>query len=388
MSSNHGAILFLTSWYPAASNPTHGIFIRNHALALSQFHKVIVVYSYSSDQKPHHKIEEKKVNDNLTEYTIRYTKPSFNLKPFSSAIQFLKMKKGHLHLIHHLQNEKCSISAIQVNVVFPVALVLDLYKKAFNVPHTVLEHWSGYLPEDGIYKGTTIKRVTEKCIAAAKRIWHVSEPQKSAMLKHGLTGNYELIYNAVDTELFKPASQSKKRIQLLHVSSLVEREKNITGTFDVIKSLQDKGYDFDFVVIGGDGEELHNAKQLANKLNLKNVVFTGVLPPSKVAELMQQSTALILFSHYEGMPVVVLEALACGLPVVATKVGQLPFMIKEQFGFLVNINSKDEAVEALENLFLNKFNFDKTAMRKFVEENASYAAVGKQMFSFYTNTKA
>lgn len=383
MLSKQGAILFLTSWYPVASNPTHGIFIHNHALALSQFQRVIVVYAYSSDDKLHYVVEEKKINENFTEYIIRYTKPSFNLKPFSSAIQFLKLKKAHLHLIHHLQKNQIRVKAMQVNVVFPVAMVLDLYKKVFNVPHTVLEHWSGYLAEDGNYKGTTIKRVTEKCISTAKKIWYISEPQKKAMLQHGLNGNYELIYNTVNINVFKPAEKKTNRIKLLHVSSLVEREKNITGTFEVIKVLQNKRYDFDFVVIGGEGDEIIKAKQLSAKLNLKNTHFTGILAPDQIAEHMQQSTALILFSHFEGMPVVVLEALSCALPVFASKTGQLPYIITKEFGVLTDVNNTEHMVIALEKLFLNSYAFNRNTMRDFILQHASYKAVGKQMSEFY-----
>lgn len=383
MSSNQDAILFLASWYPVNQNPTHGIFIRNHALALSRFQKVIVVYAYSSATGPYYKPVETKINENLTEITIKYSKPLIAVKPFSSAIQFLKLKKAHHFLIHHLLHHHAEIKAIQVNVVFPAAVVLEEYKKHFNVPHTVLEHWSGYLPQDGNYHGSTLKRYIEKCISTAKKIWHISQPQKEAMQAHGLNGNYELIYNAVNTEVFTQQKNTSTRIKLLHVSSLVEREKNISGTFRVVKALQDKGYDFDFVVAGGDGEELQAAKNLAQQLHLKNSLFTGILSPEKIAAEMQSATALILFSHFEGMPVVVLEAMSCGLPIIACKVGQLPFMITNEFGVLVDVNNEGQLLLALEEVCLNKSNFNKAAMREFVLKHASYEAVGKQMSEFY-----
>lgn len=384
MSSNQGAILFLTSWYPVESNPTHGIFIRNHALALSKFQKVIVVYAYSSNRHTSREIEETVVNENLTEYRLCYSKSFFTVKPFSSFLQFIKFKKAHKQIISHLQKKQMKIKAIQVNVIFPVALVLDLYKKSFNAEHTILEHWSGYLKQDGNYKGGVLKRTTQAAIAGAKKIWHVSQPQKEAMQQHGLNGNYELIYNAVDTEVFKQAKKYNTRINLLHVSSLVEREKNLQDTFSAIQELQKKGYDFDFTVVGGEGEELNGARDLARKLNLKNTTFKGVLKPVQVAEQMQQSTALILFSHYEGMPVVVLEALSCGLPVVASKVGQLPFIINESFGKLVETKNQNQLVTTLEQVINNKFSFNSEQMRNFVLEKASYSAVGKQLSDFYS----
>ncbi|MBL7894451.1 MAG: glycosyltransferase family 4 protein [Bacteroidia bacterium] len=384
MSNEQDAILFLTSWYPVETNPTHGIFIRNHAIALSQFRKVIVVYAYSSNQKSSLQIEEAIVNQNLTEYRLCYSKSFFSVKPLSSFLQFIKYKKAHQQLIAHLQQKKIKVKAIQVNVIFPVAMVLDLYRKAFKADYTIVEHWSGYLKQDGNYKGGILNRTTQAAIASTKKIWHVSEPQKQAMLEHGLNGQYELIYNVVDTTLFKPGKKSNSRIQLLHVSSLVEREKNISRTFKAIKKLQNKGLDFDFVVIGGDVEELNNAKNLAKELQLANVKFTGVLKPEHVAEYMQQSDALILFSHFEGMPVVVLEAMSCGLPVFVSKVGQLPYIINKDYGVLVNTGNESQLVSGLENLIKGQLKFDSVAMREFVLMHASLEAVGKQICDFYS----
>jgi L-malate glycosyltransferase len=380
--SNQRAILFLASWYPVNSNPSHGIFIRNHAVALSHFQNVVVVYAYSSEEGPHYKVEHKNINQNLTEYFVRFPKSGFALRSLQS---FLHFKKAHGVLMEYLIQKHIEPIAIQVNVVFPAAVVLSLYKKVFKVKHTVLEHWSGYLKSDGNYNGAIMKYFTKQCIAYAGKVWHISMPQKNAMLLHGLKANYELIYNAVNTNLFKPLKEEGniKKVQLLHVSSLVEREKNISGTFKVLKQLQEAGYDFDLVVAGGEGVDLYNAKKLAGELKLNNTRFTGNLPPEKIAELMQQSGALILFSHFEGMPVVALEALSCGLPVFATKVGQLPFIVKEDFGDLCHEADPKEMYQLLENYFEGKYKFNPQAMRQFVLQYASYDAVGKQMNEYY-----
>ena len=210
-------------------------------------------------------------------------------------------------------------------------------------------------------------------------------PQKEAMLKHGLKGNYELLYNAINTKLFNIKPHLDAKIKLLHVSSLVEKEKNISGTFRVIKKLRDANHNFNFIVAGGSGNELETAKKLAEQLNLTNITFTGNLPIEKISELMQQSNALVLFSHYEGMPVVALEAMSCGLPVFASRVGQLPFMPNDGFRVLVNEGNEEELFKALEKLFSNSYNFNATAMREFVLQNASYEAGGKQMNEYYKN---
>ncbi|MBP7807692.1 MAG: glycosyltransferase [Bacteroidia bacterium] len=380
MTTSNRAILFLTSWYPVNSNPSHGIFVRNHAIALSHFQTVIVVYAYACAEGPYFKVEHKNVNENLTEYIVKYPKSSGVLKFLNS---FLNYKKAHRILIEHLLQKKTKVKALQVNVIFPASVVLSLYKKLFRVKHTVVEHWSGYLPDDGSYKGSILKHFTKKCISGASKIWHVSHYQKAAMNMAGLKGNYELLYNAVNVKTFPLSNWKPERIKLLHVSSLVEKEKNISGTFRVFKKLQDQNLDFDIVMAGGDGNELSSAKKLAEQLKLKNISFTGNLPPEKISELMQKSSALVLFSNYEGMPVVALEALSCGLPVFCTKVGQLPFLIREDYGVSVEKDNEEQMVESLKKLFNKEYNFDSAAMHEFVVKNASYEAVGKQMNEFY-----
>ncbi|MGZ3884095.1 MAG: glycosyltransferase [Bacteroidia bacterium] len=383
--------MFLTSWYPVEQDPYHGIFIRNHALALSRYAKVVVVYACSSHNGPYYSVEEKNVNDNLTEYRVKYPKPAFTIPGLKALVQFLRLKKAYRLLLRTLLEKKVKVKAIQVNIVFPVSIVLDLFRKAFPVKHTIAENWSGYLAGDGNYRGVLMKYFTQRCFAGADKIWHVSEPMKQAMKQHRLEGNFELLYNTVDTEIFRPGTSTGSvnrvsagtPVKLLHVSSLVEREKNISGTFRALKKLQDKNISFELTVIGGSEETMAEAKRHAQQLELNQVVFLGKQSPETIAAQMQRSDALILFSHFEGMPVVALEALSCGLPVLATKAGQLPYLINDVFGKLADVNNEEQMATLLENFSAGTYRFDRAAMRKFIVEHASFEAVGQQLSAYY-----
>jgi glycosyltransferase involved in cell wall biosynthesis len=387
MPSSNPAILFLTSWYPVKENPVHGIFIRGHAEALSKYTKVVVAYAYSSKNGPFYEVEETKVNDNFVEYRVRYPKPEhriFGITPFTQTIKF---KKAYKLLLSKLIEKKIEVNAIQVNIVFPVAIALPVFKNYYKVKHTIAENWSGYLASDGNYRGTAMKHYTKQCFESADKIWHVSQLQKEAMIAHGLTGNFELLYNTVNTDVFKPRGISESvatKIKFLHVSSLVEREKNISGTFRAFKKLQDQKVNFELAIIGGNGETISEAKKLVEELGLKNIVFIGSKKPEEIAAYMQQSNALILFSHFEGMPLVVLEAMSCGLPVLATKVGQLPHIITDKFGVLVDVDNEDQMFEALLNLSKFKYKFEPQATRDFIMRHASQEAVGKQFYDYYS----
>ncbi len=381
MSQNKQTILFLASWYPTPQKKNHGIFIKNHALALSNQMPVIVVYAYSTSATEDFRITKNK-QGNFEEWLLEYPKSTVPL--FSFFVKYFRFKKAYNLLLQELIKDKITVKAIQLNVIFPAALALSLFKAHFKVPYTIVEHWSGYLPEDANYKSGIVKDATKKAVALAAKIFYVSEKQKQAMLAHGLKGNYELLYNLVDTSLFKENKLAKsQKPLLLHVSSLVEREKNVSGTLRVIQKLQKANYDFDFLIVGGNAESVSYYKNEAQKLQLKNVSFVGEKTPTEVAAYMQLAHALILFSNYEGMPVVVLEALASGLPVFASKVGQLPFLINNDHGKLVDVKDEAELEKNLALFLDGKLKFDPEKMKEFISKNASYEVVGKKLANFY-----
>jgi L-malate glycosyltransferase len=247
-----------------------------------------------------------------------------------------------------------------------------------------VENWSGYLPEDGNYRGFLMKYFTRKAFASASKIYHVSSRQKEAILGHGLNGNFELIHNVVDTKIFRPvAGEKKSPVTFLHVSSLVEKEKNILGMLRVIKRLQENGFQFTLNILGGKSDLTAKYSKFSEDLQIDNVFFLGEQSPTTVAQFMQESSALLLFSNYEGMPVVVLEALACGLPVFSTKVGQLPHIISPNFGRLVEAGNEDEFYNVLVSFLKGEYNFSSREMADYISKHASYEAVGKQLSNYY-----
>lgn len=376
------AILFLASWYPTPQNKNHGIFIKNHAIALSKYAPVIILYAYSSSEVNDFKITKNK-QGNLEEWLIAYKKVS-NLSLLTPIIKYWRFKKAYTILLKELIRKNSSVKAIQVNTIFPAAFVVSFFKNYFKVPVTIVEHWSGYLNEDGNYKNFIQKIFTQKCVALARKIYYVSEKQKHAMISHDLNGNYELIYNVVNKAIFneRPSAKSIKPL-LLHVSSLTEREKNISGTLNVIKKLQEANYTFDFLVVGGSEQLVVYYKEKAKQMGILNTLFVGEKTQEEVATYMQQANALILFSNYEGMPVVVLEALATGLPVFASSVGQLPYLITNDFGKLVSVANEEELETNLKDFLDGKLKFDSQKMSDFISKNASQEVVGKKLADFY-----
>ncbi|MDX2174656.1 MAG: glycosyltransferase [Bacteroidota bacterium] len=377
-------VLFLASWYPTPINKSHGIFIRNHAIALSKFSNVVVAYAYSDSNTLESKLHTTIVNENFTEYIVEYKKSNSSIPLISQLQKLLRFKSAYKSLLNVLQKKHLNVTAIQVNVVFPAAMCFSIFKNYYKVKHTIVEHWSGYLPEDGNYNGFFTKFYTKKVFKNASKIFYVSEKQKEAMRIHGLVGNYQLIYNVVDTTIFKINPNKKNPIPLfLHVSTLDKDQKNILGTLNTLKNLQNSSSSFQSIFVGGDLETKHYFEEKAKELSITNIDFVGHKTQIQIAELMQQAHALILFSNYENMPVVILEALACGLPIFASNVGQLPYFISDDFGILVDVGNEEQLTKHLQLFLEGKLKFDANKMNIFISEHATHEIVGRQLADEY-----
>jgi glycosyltransferase involved in cell wall biosynthesis len=105
---------------------------------------------------------------------------------------------------------------------------------------------------------------------------------------------------------------------LIYVGRL-EKEKQVDKIFRVIGETQYK------LLVVGSGRETRNLVKVAPK----NVIFIGEVPHEEIPGIISCANALILLSKYEGMPTVVIESLACGVPVLATDVGDVRDVVRD-----------------------------------------------------------
>lgn len=131
--------------------------------------------------------------------------------------------------------------------------------------------------------------------------------------KYGLSDILATVVpNYVDTELFRPMRVKKKPNSLCFVGRLT-RQKNLMA---LLEALVGTPYSLDII---GEGEEEENLKRFVKRRGLK-VNFLGTIPNQRLPEVLNQYEVFVLPSLYEGMPKVLLEAMACGLPVIGTDV--------------------------------------------------------------------
>lgn len=164
----------------------------------------------------------------------------------------------------------------------------------------------------------------------------------------------ETIYNCVDLEYFSPINNGIKKIdKKIRVISVgkYSRQKNILGLIEAVSFIKNN-HTMDFQVdwYGDqvfDDDTFINAKSEINRLNLNNVFFLHG-PSKSIRDLYRLSSVLLLPSFYEGVPNVVCEAMACGLPVMVSDVSDNNKFISDgDNGYLFNPNDLPSISKAL-----------------------------------------
>ncbi|MCF6228013.1 MAG: N-acetyl-alpha-D-glucosaminyl L-malate synthase BshA [Planctomycetes bacterium] len=195
-------------------------------------------------------------------------------------------------------------------------------------------------------------QVTKYGLARSDGVTSVSAELKSRVQKTvdcSLT-DIEVIPNFVDTKQFSPNRCPEMRTQLaegdekivMHVSNYREVKRPL----DVIRLFAKSSASIDArLIMVGDGPELGKCKELAETLDVSSRVnFIGTY--DAIWEILPQADAFILPSEYESFGLSALEALSCGVPVIASNTGGLPEVIKDgETGFLHAVGD----IEAMAN---------------------------------------
>ncbi len=175
--------------------------------------------------------------------------------------------------------------------------------------------------------------------------------------------NTETVYGVLDPEVFKPVEDKKRLREELVISTdkfillFAGHLNKAKGIYELVDAFNDlkKNIPNTLLYICGDGGERNNLSDYIEKKELNGQVNAlGNVHPEKMHKWMQASDIFVLPSHTEGVPNVVMEAMACGTPVVTTRVGGIPDAIGENNGaILIEPKKVDELTEALIKILEN-----------------------------------
>ena len=186
----------------------------------------------------------------------------------------------------------------------------------------------------------------------------------------------------IDFSEFKENSVSAPEKERVIISvAILTPIKGMSYLIRAMRSISDSK-----LVIIGDGPEKKELESLSLNLGLSDrVFFLGwVNHGSQFWNRLQSSTVFVLPSISEGLPRALIEAMVCGLPVVATAVGGIPEVIRDGVnGYLVPPKDEEALSEAIEKI-LNDINFQKSASceNKKVAKDYIMSTVGRKIYDY------
>lgn len=201
-----------------------------------------------------------------------------------------------------------------------------------------------------------------------------------------------VIPNIIDLDLFKPKERNFKkddyRDPRRFVIVITRNLESIYGLDSAIRCIDLVKNQFPEVVlkIAGTGPELDNLVEIVEQLDLQaHVEFLGRLDRSQVAALYQSADAMLNPSLVDNMPNSVIEALACGLPIVSTNVGGVPFLLEHnRTALLVDPGDIDAMAACLVSIRSDESIADRlTKCGRKLAHSFSWETVGKQWISLY-----
>jgi glycosyltransferase involved in cell wall biosynthesis len=186
------------------------------------------------------------------------------------------------------------------------------------------------------------------------------------ILKHRGNNRSSLLMNAVDTEKFFPnnilRSQARKHFSLLEDDlaiifvGRIEKTKGPERLLDCIPYLKKTNHSFKIFFAGQGTYKLNLEKCAMTKHNEANVTFLGHVTYEKLSYFYNMADVLVLPSETEGVPMVILEALACGTPVVASNVGGIPDIVVDGInGIVIDDLSPEKLTSAIIEIISKKF---------------------------------
>jgi len=232
------------------------------------------------------------------------------------------------------------------------SLLVEAFGDWIEVPLTSTSKWLRWL-----YR-RFLEMISRFSLTSADMLRTESVSTMNKMRKFAPLKPYS-IFPRVHLELFldlnvKPTTKDSDTFTVLYVGELIKL-KGVNHLLSAFQSVYRECSQVRLTIIG-DGECRTELGRMAEEMDIADYVkFTGFLKPEKVKEHMLESDVLVLPSVTEGLPRVIIEAMAMGLPIIATDVGSIKELVKDgENGFLVKPMDIDALTKTILNLTGNR----------------------------------
>lgn len=371
-------ILFVTRGFPSEKDPMKGNYEAVQAKAIvAKGHEVSVIsivyrniFHIFQDWKIHHRVVDgvhvyecnrmnlyhpfhtKKINDRVKRWQF--------IKVFNKYVSIMGMPDiVHAHIIQH-----ASYSVI--------------LKEKYHIPFVITEHWTR-MNADNIPQLTMRKTFA---YYKADRIICVSDAL-AENLRRKFNVQSIVINNMVNDKFFKSPriNRHDTNFRFIGVGALRKNKR-----FDLLVEAFalchfPEGVYLDII---GEGEERQLIESKIRQYGLvEHVNLLGVKTPEEVSDLLSKSDCFVLSSRLETFSIVVIEALAKGLPVIATRSGGPETFVRPEDGILVPKENVDELAKSMQYMKTHYQEYDAEEIRQHCYNNFSQDVIADKIINIY-----
>ena len=369
-------VLVISHMYPSIFNEVTGIFVHEQVKALVAKGIEVQVISpvpwvpfpinyLSAKWKSYSIIPDRTVYEGINIWYPHYL--TFPRSWFFASLG-QRMYLGIRELVTKIYRD-FQFDLIHAHALIPDGFAGILVRKKIGIPLIVTIHGSDLLIYP--YRNKLIFSHSLKVLKKASRFITVSYQLKNKCYNEFNVSEEKIkvIPNGYDhkTFNFKPKKKANDQLVILFVGNIIKAK----GIFDllnaivIIRKLNQNMYKRIFWVIVGQGDDMVEFKKCSRDFNIDNAIkIIGQVPHKKISEYMKNADFIILPSWTEGLPTVLVEAMACGLPVIASKVGGIPEIINKDIGVLVEPKNPEELAKGVINAISKGWD------RQFIKEHA------------------
>ncbi len=388
-------ILVFTSLWPNAEKPDLGVFVKHRVAAMSGLDgvnlRVLAPIPYFPQKIPFRNFwperwrKAARVPDREMIAGIETFHPRYFLSPkIGMSLYGRWMAGGAESLVRRLHAER-PIDLIDAHYVYPDGYAATLLAERLNIPVVITARGTDI---NLFSRMPLIRPLIRRALARAGGVIAVSEALKRRMVELGVeVGKIAVIRNGVDREIFYPRDRIEMRRKLgldlesriIVTACALVPVKGVDRLIDAMKLTPD--VDARLYVTGEGPQRAALESRIARQGLADRVFLVGRRPQSELAEWYSAADLFCLASHREGCPNVVIEAMACGLPVVASDVGAAGELISiPEYGLTLPEPSAGKFAEAITAALKANWNRDEIARAGAAR---SWPDVANEVMGFY-----
>ncbi len=372
MNTNKPRLIVVPSLFPKDQDDIRGIFVVDWIRVVELYYSVeVICYEFSNEIDPG--IYQEEIHGIIVHRLVLKGRKG----SFGKIVQYWNLYRL---FIQYFKRKLCSARIIHVHGASLPGFMVVRAITGVNVPILITEHTG---PFNKISNSFFLRNMARYALRRSDVFLPVSKDLYKQVIDAGISHpNTIVLGNPVDTSLFEPDGDLKREKAILFVGRL----ESYKGAMKLLKSFHALSLDKWKLWIIGEGPEYDDLKAFVETNQLdRRVLLFGKLSKRDISMYMKRASFLAFPSEHETFGLVVVEALASGLPVLVSEGTVFVEYVDESNGILVDLNKERAIEQGLLSLIENLSSYNSNEIRSHVVQRFSFENFGGILRQIYSD---